>query len=226
MNPHLCDHRAPSHFGEVRGEEVSRPATQSNIYFGRKYCRKCRQVDVLAPWFHCHHLCTVASAVKVPSYFHNEQGFLEILESFSEPEVGQELYRRPWDYFYSVIMNFIQIFMGCCCERSWEVFTFDICFNVKTNNCTAGHNGLRLFLKKFNFLIKPLFYLCVFCLVKTRKTNGCPARDVREDYCKSDRLCCVCSRSPEGLFNRTQNNIRVRMSDFSFFVVIFLSCQV
>lgn len=100
VNPHWCDHRAPSHFGEVRGEEVSRPATQSNIYFGRKYCRKCRQADVLAPRFHCHRLCTVASAVKVPSYFHNEQGFLDILESFSETEVGQELYRRPWEFSF------------------------------------------------------------------------------------------------------------------------------
>lgn len=80
----------PSHFrgvDDVRGEEVSRPATQSNIYSGRKYCRRCRQADVLVPPFHSRHFRTFASAVKVPSYFRSERGFLGILESFPEHEV-------------------------------------------------------------------------------------------------------------------------------------------
>lgn len=46
------------------------------------------------------------------------------------------------DHFYSIIKNFIQVFIGYCCGRSWKVLKSDIYSNINTGNCTAGYNDL------------------------------------------------------------------------------------
>lgn len=72
---------------------ASLPETQSNIYFGRKYCRKCRQVDVVVPRLHSSaHLLLWSRCRDGPADIFLMNGFLrEILDSF--PETLQQCVR-------------------------------------------------------------------------------------------------------------------------------------
>lgn len=71
------------------GKSFPQPETPSNIYIGCKYCRKCRQVDVLVPRFRSFQLLHIGrGACARPA-----DGFLMNRVSVKSLKVSLKLYR-------------------------------------------------------------------------------------------------------------------------------------